>query len=525
MSGEWDAGVPYLAIYVVFQLILQTWDTFLDTRQLQKNKEKEPPAEIKDLVPLERFQKSQVYQVDKGVFSMITGFIQLFWNFFEVIVLWPILWNMAKDLVGENEIIRSIMWQLLVSFVGYPLSIPIGLYSDFVIEARHGFNKKTMKLFWKDLAKSCCLSIVVTALLIPIVISVIRWGGDHFYLYIWVVCQVLIFVMMFIYPTFIMPLFNKFEPLHNEELRQRIEELAGSLNYPLQKLFQMDGSERSSHSNAFLFGFWKNKRIVLFDTLLQVQVNLSKKAGEPLGFDFEKTDKGLKLKLPSSLDKSSAAGRWNEKHSGRIDELKEEEVVVAFKKASVQEKDGDKLLEEVQRLKEDSAEGDVVLMLDREPYTTDEILAILCHEIGHWHHGHVAKMLVFSSIHIFVIFRMYAFVMNSAPLISSFGFSPADTGIMVSLNIFMLMLTPLETIVGFGMTLLTRMNEYQADEFAVRQQRGDELASGLRKLCVENLGDLNPDPWYAWFHHTHPALVERLQAIRANESVFCKKIK
>merc|ERR1719476_1063908 len=112
----------------------------------------------------------------------------------------------------------------------------------------------------------------------------------------WAMAQVLIVVFMFIYPTLIMPLFNKYEPLHDPDLRKKIEELAESLNYPLQKLFQMDGSKRSAHSNAYMFGFWKNKRIVLFDTLLQVTVGLTKEnSADEFGFEYTATDAGVKV--------------------------------------------------------------------------------------------------------------------------------------------------------------------------------------------------------------------------------------
>eukprot|EP00444_Apocalathium_aciculiferum_P045445 CAMPEP_0183537014 /NCGR_PEP_ID=MMETSP0371-20130417/28642_1 /TAXON_ID=268820 /ORGANISM="Peridinium aciculiferum, Strain PAER-2" /LENGTH=522 /DNA_ID=CAMNT_0025737687 /DNA_START=70 /DNA_END=1638 /DNA_ORIENTATION=- len=519
--AEPEGVVPFLQIFICFTLLLTAWELYLDFRQLKKNKEKSLPDEIKDLVPLDRFEKSQVYQVDKKIFSIFSTFVHLAANIFEVVYLWPLMWKLSKDVVGDNEYLRSIAWQIMTSFVSMPISIPLELYGDFVIEARHGFNKKTIKLFVIDTIKSSLISIVMTSLLIPIIIAVIRWGGEHFYFYIWIVCQVLLFVVMFVYPTVIMPLFNKFEPLHDAQLRQRIEGLAGGLNYPLQRLFQMDGSTRSAHSNAYLFGFWKNKRIVLYDTLLQVQINLSKEAGSALGFEYVKEDAGLRLK--SVKLESTAAGKWNEMHKGRVDEIKDGELVVGVKKDSDIITDLAKVIEEVDKMMQTDAQGSLNIILDSKPYTTDEILAILCHEIGHWFHGHVSKMLVVSSIHIFVIFRLYAFAMYSPSLFISFGFDPTERSIMVGLSIFMLMFTPVETIVGFGMTSLTRMNEYQADEFAVRQKRATELASGLRKLCIENLGDVNPDPWYAWFHHTHPALVERLKAIQAKDAIINKK--
>jgi STE24 endopeptidase len=516
-----DAPAPFLEVFIGFSTIITLWELYLDSRQLKKNKETEPPDAIKDLAPIDRFRKSQLYQADKLSFSMKCSIIQFVANMFEVVYIWPYLWGQAGSLVGENEYYKAVVWQIMLSFVSYPISIPISLYSDFVIEARHGFNKKTISLFITDTIKNALLGIVFTILLVPLVIYVVRWGGESFYWYIWIVCQVLMLVFMFIYPTLIMPLFNKYEPLHDVDLRNQIEAFAASLKFPESKLFQMDGSKRSAHSNAVMFGFWKNKRIVIFDTLLQTQVKLEKQADSELGCEF--TLDGSRLKVHSLSTKesasSSAVGRWNEVHQGRNDELKEGDFVIAVDT----EKEGEKMVEAAQKLSDPAAAGTLILILERKPFTTEEILAVLCHEIGHWFHAHVLRMLVISSVHIFVLFRLYGFVMYSAPLFQSFGYSGDERSIMVGLNIFMLMFSPVETVVGFGMTLLTRKNEYQADDFAVKQQRATELQTGLRKLCIENLGDLNPDPLYAWFHHSHPALVERLANIKMKDQLINKK--
>merc|ERR1719460_3031173 len=108
-------------------------------------------------------------------------------------------------------------------------------------------------------------------LLIPLIIWIVHWGGASFYLYLWAFVQMLIFAFMWIYPNFIQPLFNKFEALKDEELKTKIEDLAKEHKFPLTNLFQIDGSKRSSHSNAYFFGFWKWKRIVLYDTLLHLK--------------------------------------------------------------------------------------------------------------------------------------------------------------------------------------------------------------------------------------------------------------
>jgi len=527
---------PFLQIYFGFTILITLWEFYLDLRQLKKNQETELPAEIKGLVPLERFTKSQVYNVDKRYFTMIKRCIGLVVGFIEVIYFMPFLWNLSKDLVGDSEYYRSIVWYIMISFVSYPIDIPLQLYGDFVLEARHGFNKKTLNLFVADTIKNAAIQVVFITILVPIVIAVIKWGGEHFYLYIWGVCQVLIFVFMFVYPTLIMPLFNKFEVLHDQDLRKKIEELAAGLNYPLQKLFQMDGSKRSAHSNAYMFGFWKNKRIVLFDTLLQISAALAKeKADDELGFEYKEIAAGVQVS--GVKGGSTVAGKWNEVHTGRNDELKEgtiitkvnEESFLALSKLPKEEleklSEKEKIVMGLKALSDPAATGSLTLVMDKKPYTDDEILAILCHEIGHWYHAHVLRMLVVSSVHIFVLFRLYAFVMYSSSLFQSFGYSPDERSVMVGLSLFSFMFTPVETFVGFGMTVMTRMNEYQADDFAVKMNRAEALGTGLRTLCVENLGDLNPDPLYAWFHHSHPSLVERLQNMKIKDAEINKKSK
>jgi STE24 endopeptidase len=227
---------------------------------------------------------------------------------------------------------------------------------------------------------------------------------------------------MWIYPNFIQPLFNKFEPLHDDELRTKIEDLAGEEEFPLTNLYQIDGSKRSSHSNAYFFGFWKNKRIVIFDTLLTL--------------------------------------------------------------------------------------------------SHDQILAVLCHELGHWKFGHINGNLAITSAHLFLMFWSFGKVMysgdTSKAIMRSFGFGDSNA-VMLSLMTFQMLITPVEQVLSLLMTLRTRANEFQADSFAVQKGRGRELSTGLLQMSQENKGDLNPDWLYAWYHFSHPALVERLRAIEECE--------
>jgi len=169
----------------------------------------------------------------------------------------------------EGEIAISLIFLFITTVVGMVTSLPFELYSTFAIEKKHGFNKMTMGLFISDKIKGLLLSMVIGGPFIALLLKIIKMGGEHFHLYVWAFCFVFSLFMMTIYPVVIMPMFNKYEDLPENELKTRIYALAERISYPLQKLFVMDGSKRSSHSNAFMFGFGKNKRIVLFDTLME----------------------------------------------------------------------------------------------------------------------------------------------------------------------------------------------------------------------------------------------------------------
>jgi STE24 endopeptidase len=220
----------------------------------------------------EKFSKSQAYGYDKitfGIFSSVYGTFETI--VFLLLGFLPYMWDKAAAIVGKDssEIRISLMFLVLVTLVGMVTSLPFELYSTFRIEKKHGFNKQTIGLFFSDKVKSLLLSFLIGGPFTALLLKIIHWGGEYFYLYVWAFLFVFSVIMMTVYPVLIMPLFNKYEPLPDGKLKESIYALADRLKYPLTKLFVMDGSKRSSHSNAFIIGFGRNKRIVLFDTLLQ----------------------------------------------------------------------------------------------------------------------------------------------------------------------------------------------------------------------------------------------------------------
>jgi STE24 endopeptidase len=155
-----------------------------------------------------------------------------------------------------------------VMFISGVIDLPLSLYKQFVIEAKYGFNRMTIKLFVVDLVKQTALGVVIGAPLLLAVLWLMAQMGSLWWLYVWLFWCVFNLLMLFIYPTWIAPLFNKFSPLDDAPLKARIEGLLERCGFAVGGLFVMDGSKRSSHGNAYFTGFGKTKRIVFFDTLL-----------------------------------------------------------------------------------------------------------------------------------------------------------------------------------------------------------------------------------------------------------------
>ncbi len=148
------------------------------------------------------------------------------------------------------------------------IDLPFALYRQFVIEARYGFNRMTLGLFFADLLKHTLLGVVIGAPVILAVLWLMGAMGSAWWFYVWLFWCAFNLLILFIYPTWIAPLFNKFAPLEDGEMKSRIEALLARCGFRSNGLFVMDGSKRSSHGNAYFTGFGNNKRIVFFDTLL-----------------------------------------------------------------------------------------------------------------------------------------------------------------------------------------------------------------------------------------------------------------
>ncbi|KCV68760.1 hypothetical protein H696_05044 [Fonticula alba] len=273
------AGFSLKSILATFFLATFLFERYISVRQIRMTRIKKRPAILNGIVDDdEKFLKTQDYSYDKLVFGFVTSTLEMFKSmvFFHFDLL-KATWDLSAHLLeaygpaslAGNQLAISLILQNILFLSETLLELPQSLYYNFVIEERYGFNKQTLRLFATDQVKNLFISMIIqTAIILPI-IYLIGWGGERFYL--WVYFFLLAFQLVFlnIYPTLIQPLFNKYEPLPEGPLRDTIYKLAKKISFPLTAIYTVDGSKRSGHANAYFYGFFNNKRIVIYDTLIK----------------------------------------------------------------------------------------------------------------------------------------------------------------------------------------------------------------------------------------------------------------
>lgn len=263
--------MPIIGYFIILILIAAEIYEFIvdkiNDRYIEKVADN-PPTRALRVYSSEELKKSGEYHKDKSRIghyeSLIHGII-----FFALLLFGVFQWFSAEIFYTYNsEYLRALIfftfYQLLFALIGLPFDI----YETFVIEKKYEFNKTTPALFVKDMILGGTISYIIFVIILFVVIKLIQSAGTYWYLY--AACAVFLFslFMMYLYPVVIAPLFNKFQPLENKELESEIFKLADKADFPVKNILQMDASKRSTHSNAYFTGFGKNKRIVLFDTLL-----------------------------------------------------------------------------------------------------------------------------------------------------------------------------------------------------------------------------------------------------------------
>lgn len=229
----------------------------------------ELPRDFADVYDEEKYEKSQQYTRTNTGFGLLQSTIMTAITI-PFIIYGGFNWiDMHARSFGYGSIITGLIFAGLLSLLSGVVSLPFSIYSTFVIEERFGFNTTTVKTFIKDIFISTLLGIILGAPLLACILWLFETGGENAWLYCWVIVTAYQLVVLFFAPVFILPLFNKFTPLEEGELKQRITEYADKVDFKMKGVYTMDGSKRSTKANAYFTGLGRFRRIVFFDTLIE----------------------------------------------------------------------------------------------------------------------------------------------------------------------------------------------------------------------------------------------------------------
>lgn len=262
----------FTLLFLAMLLISTIMRLYLSQRQIntvEKNRAQVPDT-FADKISLEDHQKAADYTTTKVKFGRLP-------LFYEIVLL--LIWTLGGGLewldqniiaLNYGPIVTGIAVILTFTFISSLLDLPFSLFNTFVIEEKFGFNRTTIKTFFIDMIKGSALGLVIGVPLLYVILWLMEQSGDQWWIYAWLVISSFSLFMMWVYPTLIAPIFNKFEPLEEGETLNRIKSLLTRCGFNSDGIFVIDGSKRSSHGNAYFSGFGRNKRIVFFDTLLKM---------------------------------------------------------------------------------------------------------------------------------------------------------------------------------------------------------------------------------------------------------------
>ena len=357
--------------------------------------------------------KSREYNVSKLNLSIIKNIIYVGWIYLLLSGGFVNHINNNLGLILDSEYLVN-LFTILISFIlVYTSMLPLSYYSTFIIEAKYNFNTSSKILFFKDNLISTFITIILLTILSSIFFSIIVYQ-NVWWILMAATIVLFIFLSIYIYPAYISPLFNKFDNLENKDIKKEIKDLSAKTNFEIENLFVMDSSKRSKHPNAYFTGFKKNRRIVFYDTLID-------------------------LLSPS------------------------------------------------------------------------EIKAVMAHEIGHYKHNHIFKSLLLSTIVIFLAMFVLSLLVNNSNYIQALNMPLNSASQLLSL-VFSYQI--MSFFIDPFFSILSRRNEYQADNFASDQVDKNYLISSLVKLYKSNLTFLRPNKIYAIFYFSHPTVLERIDNLR-----------
>ena len=249
-------------------LLLKFWLASRQVRHVAQHRNSVPAA-FADQITLSAHQKAADYTLTKSRFTVL----ELAWG-----VAVTLCWTLLGGLTLLNQVLLDQMGHgltqqvaLLATFmlINSLIDLPFTLYQTFVIEQRFGFNKTSWKLWLQDLGKSSVLATVIGLPLLTLVLWMMGATGAWWWLWTWGVWMAFNLLALLVYPTWIAPWFNKFKPLEEPQLKDRVTQLMARCGFTSKGFYVMDGSKRSAHANAYFTGFGASKRVVFYDTLLQ----------------------------------------------------------------------------------------------------------------------------------------------------------------------------------------------------------------------------------------------------------------
>ncbi len=254
-----------ILVTLVLDYLIQATARGLNLRSLQP----ELPEAFKGYYDQDKYKRSQEYARANGRFGMVSATFSLVVTLAFILGGGFHLVDVWTRTLGFGELGTGLVFFGVLFLLSDIVSIPFSLYHTFVIEEDFGFNKMTVGMYLKDKIKSYLLIALLGGLLLSGILYFFQEAGEFAWLWAWGIVSVFILVLPPIFTSFIAPLFNKFEPLPEGELKEALSAYASKVDFPLTGVFVMDGSKRSGHSNAYFSGFGKNKRIALYDTLVE----------------------------------------------------------------------------------------------------------------------------------------------------------------------------------------------------------------------------------------------------------------
>ena len=254
-----------IIIILVIQYLLDTLLDYLNAKRFLKD----IPIELQDIFDGKEYKKAQQYhranyrfKLLKDGISLLLVLAFLFFGGFGIVD------NFIRGFT-DNSILQALGFFGLLSFGSSLFALPFSYYETFSLEEKYGFNKTTRTTFLIDLVKSSLLTIIFRGGILALVIWFLEWAGPEFWLYVWGVAIILMLFMNLFYSKLLVPLFNKQAPLQEGHLKNAIESYAKKVGFNLKNIFVLDGSKRSTKANAYFSGFGKQKRVTLYDTLIQ----------------------------------------------------------------------------------------------------------------------------------------------------------------------------------------------------------------------------------------------------------------